>query len=847
MSTAIAAARAKTKGKTLLKDILNAYGEIDSVEASADAISDWNRRKKEAVVNGTWVWRESTMTYAVPKSKVAAHKIKGEFASLTNLSAELNAIVHASPPTATTTATEASDDSKKGCSWSAVIAGKFYTCTNELHSEPEKLLRRCNWHAVDCRSPTHPSTLPDKSIAISNDEALCMGCFATSRSKLPKHRQTPPTFDPLVMPGVRRAEAQQVQAKLDIITQAKVKPAYISTEKTLTKSSICAWKGHKPGQKEFRAYVCHHTVLLHPVYQTYLPMCGFHQYPCARNLTKGVVCPPIELYNAHGLCHNHYEAYLATLTYHERQADKAYSTPFDPPEVFMDGDSDAVGKQNAVAPHPLAPKHPPPPSPSPSPKSPLPTSPIRGILATFIDSWTSPIRTLWWQINYLRQGPRIATRLQAIFRGKRARKRVRRLLLDSYGRKRMNAAVLLQKHWRAKQAKRVVGRYRDLVLRMSCVLQRLARGFLDRQRVHHLRCFRRFCRVVGVYLAVRRAIHVLRFRIDTRHGLSRGSDRDRLIALSLLQRRHAAKVLAHAMRSWKKTKLEKLKQGELKFQTFLSAVAIQRAWKRYQKLKWLQRRYQAAQRVQARVRGALTRCLWANDPGISSVVFWVNPRSGFACVRHTLNPAWSPSYSVGRRTMRRDAAARIVQMHFRGFVGRVAANTAWANMEKRWQWIDPTQDRQALRNTLLPRSFYHEDKKHHMRSIYNLAVPFRAFAYEFQGVVDLLDDKQGLRCENLPPRPTASTPLTVECPMSALSSDSLRLPATPSVVESIALEAVGITSTMAIFPLGAMVYVRVRNKKLHPATIIRVHRDADSFDVAFLPVWPLYCVVDFFK
>ncbi|RHX99432.1 hypothetical protein DYB36_013813, partial [Aphanomyces astaci] len=240
-------------------------------------------------------------------------------------------------------------------------------------------------------------------------------------------------------------------------------------------------------------------------------------------------------------------------------------------------------------------------------------------------------------------------------------------------------------------------------------------------------------------------------------------------------------VLARAMRSWKKTKLEKLKQGELKFQTFLSAVAIQRAWKRYQKLKWLQRRYQAAQRVQARVRGALTRCLWANDPGISSVVFWVNPRSGFACVRHTLNPAWSPSYSVTFETE--------VNMHFRGFVGRVAANTAWANMEKRWQWIDPTQ-----------------------------------------GVVDLLDDKQGLRCENVPPRPTASTPLTVECPMSALSSDSLRLPATPSVVESIALEAVGITSTMAIFPLGAMVYVRVRNKKLHPATIVRVHRDADSFD-----------------
>ena len=51
MSTAIAAARAKTKGKKKLRD---AIGNFDDEEFT---LSDWMRRKKEAEEAGTWSWK----------------------------------------------------------------------------------------------------------------------------------------------------------------------------------------------------------------------------------------------------------------------------------------------------------------------------------------------------------------------------------------------------------------------------------------------------------------------------------------------------------------------------------------------------------------------------------------------------------------------------------------------------------------------------------------------------------------------------------------------------------------------------------------------------------------------
>ncbi|KAF0689810.1 Aste57867_18768 [Aphanomyces stellatus] len=825
MSTAIEAARAKTKGKTFLKQILNAYGEIDSVEASANAISDWNRRKKEAIENGSWVWKDSTVTHAMPRTKVDANKVQVELASLTSFTSELNGIVH---HPATTSYQEEKIESKKACAWSAVVDGKFYTCTNELHTDMELSLRRCNWHASECRNLGHASATP-KLIPQPNDEGLCLACYDKKRTSLPKHKRVPPSFPQLSIPGVHRAEAQKIQAQ--VATKAKVAPA---TQKTFGRSSKCTWQGHKPGQKSIRPYICRRVVLLHPVYETYLACCGFHQTRCVRT-RKGVECPDIVLLNAYGLCHNHYEAYMTTLSYEARHADKAVQSPFDAPDVVLDGGD----KHKDVASHPLAPKYPPPAalSSGPSSSQPPPTSFLRGQLLSLVGTWlqSTPLPSLWWQINYLRQGPRIATRIQCIFRGNRARRRVRRMQLETYAKKRTAAALLMQKHWRSKMASRRVTAYRHLLVQTSVRLQAVARGFLARASVRHTRCWRRLCAVVGVFLTVHRALTILHWRVDVRRGLQSCSDHDRLAAILRFQRRFAASVIVRAARAYLSRQRAKAVAGALKFKSFMSAVVIQRAWKRYRRLQMLQTRFNAAKRIQARTRGALTRCLWAADPGITSMVHWVNPRTGVAYVRYQLDGAPSPSYSVVRRTLRRDVAARLLQQYFRGFLGRLIANTMWANMEKRWQWIDPTQDRAALR-ALVPSANYHEDHAHHMRPIYNLPAPFRGYAYEFQGVLDLLDDRSSHRCSPLPRRVPPLSIVTDMEPPPSLAAPSMELAPTQSVIASSHLKAaVGITSTMALFPVGAIVYVRLGGGRRHPARITRAHREADTFDVAFLP------------
>ena len=51
MSTAIAAARAKTKGKKKLRDA------IGNFEDENFTLSDWMRRKREAEVAGSWNWK----------------------------------------------------------------------------------------------------------------------------------------------------------------------------------------------------------------------------------------------------------------------------------------------------------------------------------------------------------------------------------------------------------------------------------------------------------------------------------------------------------------------------------------------------------------------------------------------------------------------------------------------------------------------------------------------------------------------------------------------------------------------------------------------------------------------
>lgn len=52
MSTAIAAARAKTRGKRMLREALEGYGEDEFT------LSEWNAKKKQAAAQGKWTWKQ---------------------------------------------------------------------------------------------------------------------------------------------------------------------------------------------------------------------------------------------------------------------------------------------------------------------------------------------------------------------------------------------------------------------------------------------------------------------------------------------------------------------------------------------------------------------------------------------------------------------------------------------------------------------------------------------------------------------------------------------------------------------------------------------------------------------
>ncbi|KDO16244.1 hypothetical protein SPRG_18221 [Saprolegnia parasitica CBS 223.65] len=52
MATAVGAAKAKTKGKRLLQEVLNAHGDIETSEEKASALANWNKRKTLAQASG---------------------------------------------------------------------------------------------------------------------------------------------------------------------------------------------------------------------------------------------------------------------------------------------------------------------------------------------------------------------------------------------------------------------------------------------------------------------------------------------------------------------------------------------------------------------------------------------------------------------------------------------------------------------------------------------------------------------------------------------------------------------------------------------------------------------------
>ncbi|EQC38957.1 hypothetical protein SDRG_03912 [Saprolegnia diclina VS20] len=762
MATAVAAAKAKTKGKRLLQDVLNAHGDIETSEEKASALANWNKRKTLAQANGGWQWRSGDSPYLLPQHKIDPSKVAIEVASLVHIGKEMDAFLAAASPSSKPKPPP--PPPPKVCSWSLLHKGKLYVCSNVLRNEPELAGRRCPWHAPTCRAPTHNA--PPAKITVPNDMALCLPCYAIAHAGQPKLQQTPVVIDILRLPGVRITDAQTVVDQSANAANAATKAIGVVYSAT----SLCTWQGFLPGQSSLKPFICTHTVLQHPVYLTYLPHCGYHAPVCVfSNTQRRGTCPDLVLFNQHGLCKNHFEAHLSTLALEDREMDVAYTSLFACPNVINTNDLDRHDKK-----HPLAPRTRPPPQ-----RAAAPTL-LNGRRSLFQQLIPEPVQTLWWQVNFLRKGPRVAIALQRVFRGNRARRRVHALKMALAAKKRVAACIFLQTLWRRRQAQRHVEHYRRLFLVGTHCLQRLVRGYLGRRRAKHLRALSRLYWVIGVTIAVHKAIATLRARVDLRRS-------DDTLAIYLFRRWRAARVLARAMRNWRARRAHAKLQAQAKFQAFMAAITIQRAWKLYLRRKLLQRRYRAAQCIQARTRGSLSRTLWAGDPGICFHVAFTNPKSGVLYRHDRVLPQTNASYSVPARRAR-----------------------------------------------------YHTSKDHHMRKI--CTGPTSPFGHAYKDIDDLYRDMHGERCEAVPPitckppMPSDRGPTEVVDKRGGISE--LRLTAQPPT--SFHALSKGLMIDMALYPVGTLVQVRMGRKRQmqvtsHAGRIRKQHPACGTVDIDYLP------------
>ncbi|OQR99501.1 hypothetical protein THRCLA_06498 [Thraustotheca clavata] len=819
MSTAIAAAKAKTKGKKLLKDIINALGDVETPEEKSTALGEWNKRRTEAIAGGNWEWRAGTTPILASKHVKAA--VTMEVASLVNIGEEMDLMLHPQKKSKSTAIPP-----PKVCCWSLLHQAKYYVCSNVLRTENELRGRRCNWHATACRCPTHKGD--NNKIPIANDSAFCMACFAKAHLNEPKHKQTPVVVDILRQPGVRLADAQTVQHKSKNQVNAATKTM---AAKVFTKSSLCTWEAFKPGQKSLKPYKCSNRVLQHPVYLTYLPLCGYHTTTCVYTGAQNrEVCSDIVIFNQFGLCKNHYEALVSTFDIETRKTEKVFTSLFECPNVNIDKNSSNNKKK-----HPLAPKDPPPTKPE------IIASKIYGGYISFLASLIPTIIRAWlWQINFLRKGPRVAVALQRVYRGNIARRRVHQLKIALYAKKRLAACILIQKLWRQRLSKQHVKKYKQQLIHTAQFLQRVVRGFLGRRYARHCRAQRNIYYAVGVTIAVHKAISILRARVDVSRCLRRDMSDSDTVAVYLFRRRHAVKVLVKAMKLWKARKEQALLNAQSKFREFMSAMIIQCSWKLYAKRNYLQRRYNAAQCIQARIRGRLTRRFWCGEPFIVFTTYFVNPKSGMEYIHKKLLPHPFPtSYSVKCRCIRYTVAAQTIQRFYRGYIDRLIANTKWADMEQRWLWIDPTLSDHSDLTANLPSASYHTDPDYHMRRIFNVPKPPEAFTQEFKDVLELYNDMNGIRSEVIPPLTSLSPMVVPEAIKPDVKDNGMIFTTTqPKKVKTSRTH--GITLEMAIFPVGTLVDVKFEPRRqmqtsCHSGYITKQHPDKRSVDISYKP------------
>uniref|UniRef100_K3WB01 Uncharacterized protein n=1 Tax=Globisporangium ultimum (strain ATCC 200006 / CBS 805.95 / DAOM BR144) TaxID=431595 RepID=K3WB01_GLOUD len=897
MSTALAAARAKTKGKRMLRDSLGGYGEDEFT------ISEWNRKKKEAERDGTWTWKQSvTSTNATIKVRFEKDGIKdalkARFVDMQDsMDQEMKSVLHVHQDDLVQGPQD--DSGLTQCYWRECIGGKPYRCTNdvpvdkkktkagELSAVPQPRVKQfCRWHARECDNDDHPLE-KSRAIEIPNRLGLCLHCYeATAVTQRATLQKTPPRVIAIKIPGVCLVDLRR-DVKRDVLMSSK--NSEMTASNKLTARSVCSWQ--KEHYEKAFIWQCTNRVLMHPTLNgSYFSLCGFHAPRCikeyGRKSKKGEICPPIDRLNRFGMCRNHLEAHLSTLNYEQRGLCILVNTEFDVPGIKECSRDPLVLE---IKRHPLAPKHPPPSHDFPPQAMMDFATPIAmealleslakrvvfisgmfvknqvaGLLSLLLDG-PNPISALLkeaiWRFQFLRRAEVVAIRIQRIFRGKRGRRRVHVLRCEQAALKRIKACRVIQQFARGFLGRRRFQHEYERVNRAVPIIQRIMWGGLARKRYRELRAAIRLQRNYRCYRQ-RLAAWALREEMEYMKSLQRRADvnlREMEEKMYALRRLRARRLLRAQMIRWKKLKEAKAHEAALRIQSFWSAVKIQRLWRRHQHYAGLKKRYQSAQCIQKRVRGWLTRHLWKEDPGILFITGCVNAKNGFEYGKTVILRQPSNSYSYPSRRTRMQYGALTIQRLFRGLLGRLKANEKWVEMLKRWEWIGikPTDSSENSSDSMtvgkerygfvLPSFNYHKESRRHMKPIIRNIKADRGFAYKYQYILDLIKDRDGKRAWSLAheQRIQKEEQRLLESNQRKWTSVSSSSKTRDGFAHDLMLSP-SISHAKAVFPVGSIVKVLVFNsgrkgKTFRCGKVVRIHnsrqgsKSATSFDIDYDP------------
>ncbi|DAZ95565.1 TPA: hypothetical protein N0F65_005881 [Lagenidium giganteum] len=797
MSTALAAARAQTKGKRLLREAMEAYGE------DAFTLADWSEKMKTAELDGTWTWKQRVANANAAVKARFDHEgvqsaVKAKFQDLQAvMEDELRATVHAKFNAGNKIEVAATADTNE-CTWRERVGGKYYHCTNALPPVRRKKQpaagengeaaavaatgpRLCLWHARECVSRDHPMER-SKNIEIPNEQGLCLHCYEVAAGAMAR-------VVAIKVPGVHLLDLKRDLQKDDLLDRKHKKLTTAAGGARVSKATattICSWS--KEHFQDAYVWRCTNRVLAHPtLHGSYLSFCGFHAPRCIQTYgkkdSKKDTCEPIESLNPFGMCRNHLEARLSTLPFDHRGAVAIVSSEFDVPGL-VEGKKDQYAA--TVQRHPLAPKEPPPPTADQLDELPLvffsidldrpiPLAKATPSLSTSIVTAVSEIATdigrailnhpnplsrmlkeVLWRVRFARRAAVVATRIQRIYRGNRDRRRVHMVRLEHAARRRIRACRVVQRLVRGFLGRREYVREMGRVRLAVPTIQRAFRGGLARK---HFRELLAIVRIQRNYRGYRQRMHAwaLREELEYQRDLQRQADanyQEMLTLLAAFKRLRARRVLRAAMLRWQFNRNERKRLEAFKLQAFLAAVKLQRGYRRHRHYKWLKRRYDGAVQIQKRVRGWLTRHFWKEDPGVLFITAHVNPRTGFEYGKILLLGSQAKSYSYPTRRIRMHYGALTIQRAYRGHRGRLIANAVWVAMVKRWEWLsldaaDESSDALTLGHKRygfhLPSYMYHRQRTMHMMSTSHDIKADRGFSYKYQSVLDLIRDRDGLR------------------------------------------------------------------------------------------------------